>query len=183
MENLGSRFDGGRKTAAQSSRRTWWSMSLAAACLTCVAGTSAAQSGRMFDRLDSNGDNVIEQRELDAARRAMFKRADADADDYVTGDEVNALAEEMRSSTEGTRRGGAMRGRLARRRTPERGADRLDRIDGDGDGRISEAEFVGAPNPLLERFDGDRDGRITRAEMDEARVEARERFRRRRPMP
>jgi Ca2+-binding EF-hand superfamily protein len=59
----------------------------------------------------------------------------------------------------------------------------LDRIDGDGDGRISEAEFVGAPNPLLERFDGDRDGRITRAEMDEARVEARERFRRRRPMP
>ena len=145
--------------------------------LTLASAVAAAQSGpgRVFERLDTNRDDVIEQQEIEAARRAVFDRADADHDDYVTGKEIEALREELSEA-----RGQRLRQRAAPEGAREALADRVKRLDTDGDGRIAEAEFVAAPDPVLQRFDGNGDGSITRAEMDEGVAEVREQVRQRR---
>ena len=150
---------------------------LAAVGLTLASADAGAQSGaRAFERLDSDHDGVIQKREIEAARRKAFERADANDDDYVTGQEIEALREEI---AEQYGRGGAPRGRApaGMREAP---ADRVKAADADGDGRISETEFVSGADPLLQRFDGDGDGNITRAEMDEGVANVREEIRRRR---
>ena len=70
-------------------------------------------SGRVFERLDTDGNDVIEPREIEAARRATFERADADNDDYVTGPELEALRDEIAQEYG--------RGGRARPRAPEGG--------------------------------------------------------------
>jgi Ca2+-binding EF-hand superfamily protein len=160
---------------------------LAAGCLTLIGAAAAAQSrpepGQIFDRLDPNGDGVIDPQELQTARRSAFERADVNGDDYVTGGEMDALADGLRNAVEDSGGGGRLRGRLAQRRGSESAADTLERLDTNKDGRISETEFVGAANPLLERFDGNGDGQITRTEMDRSRADLREEFRERRRAP
>ena len=149
---------------------------LATVGLTMVSAVALAQAGgRVFERLDTDRDDVIEKQEIEAARRAMFDRADADNDDYVTGKEIEALREEFSEA-----RGQRMRQREAPEGSREALADRVKRLDTDGDGRIAEAEFVAARDPLLQRFDGNGDGSITRAEMDEGVAEVREQIRQRR---
>jgi Ca2+-binding EF-hand superfamily protein len=151
---------------------------LAIVGLTLVSAAADAQTAatRVFERLDTDRDEVIEPQEIQAARHAAFDRADADNDDYVTGTELEALREGIADEYG--------RGRGPRARAPEgaRGAaaDRVKRLDTDGDGRIAETEFVAAVDPLLQRFDGNGDGSITRAEMDEGASKAREEFRQRR---
>ena len=144
--------------------------------LTLVDAVASAQagSGRAFERLDTDGSDVIEPREIEAARRATFERADADNDDYVTGPEIDALRAEI--AQEYGRGGGA------RPRAPEgtRQADRIKAVDTDGDGRVSQAEFIAGRDPLLLRFDGNGDGSVTRAEMEEGAAKVREEVRRRR---
>jgi hypothetical protein len=145
--------------------------------LTLVDAVASAQagSGRAFERLDTDGNDVIEPREIEAARRATFERADANNDDYVTGPEIDALRAEI--AQEYGRGGGG-----ARQRAPEgtRQADRIKAIDTDGDGRISQAEFMSGRDALVLRFDGNGDGSVTRAEMEEGAAKVREEVRRRR---
>jgi Ca2+-binding EF-hand superfamily protein len=149
---------------------------LATAGLTLVSAVALAQpGGRVFERLDTDRDDVIEKQEIEAARRAVFDRADADNDDYVTGKEIEALREEFSEA-----RGQRLRQRNAPEGAREAAADRVKRLDTDGDGRIAEAEFVAARDPLLQRFDGNGDGSITRSEMDEGVAEVREQVRQRR---
>ena len=135
---------------------------------------SAQSGGRVFERLDTDGSDVLEPREIEAARRATFERADADNDDYVTGAEIEALREELAQEFG--------RGGRARPRAQEGGAqtDRIKAIDTDGDGRISQAEFMSGRAPLVLRFDGNGDGSITRAEMEQGASQVRETVRRRR---
>ena len=148
--------------------------------LTLVGTVAGAQpgSGRVFERLDTDGNDVIEPREIEAARRATFDRVDANNDDYVTGAEIEALRDEIAQEYGGGR---------ARPRAPE-GArqavtDRIKAVDTDADGRISHAEFISGRDPLVLRFDGNGDGSITRAEMEEGASQVREAVRRRRGAP
>lgn len=136
--------------------------------LVLMAGSAMAQqrADQLFERLDRNGDGAIDEQELTGARLAAFERADANGDHYVDGSERSELVEELEGAAGGGPRSALVRKPLAQRR------DRLERIDTDGDGRISQDEFVAAPSPLL-RFDGNGDGRITRAEMDSARPQPR----------
>src|SRR5688572_13769925 len=134
---------------------------LAATGLTLIAGAAAAQTapqaGRGRATLDANGDGVIDQEELRAARRTAFALGDADRDGYLTRDEQTAVVGDVEARTRGVglirRFGGAA----------ETAQERFERLDANADGRISEEEFVAAPHPLL-RFDTDGDGRLTRAE-------------------
>ena len=113
--------------------------------------------------LDLNGDGVLDEPELRAAAEATFKTADADGDGYLTAEEARMarMAGDVERTTRGL--GGLLGGRG---RKPA--AERFERLDADGDGRIAEDEFVGAPHPLL-RFDADGDRRVTREEIEQAR--------------
>ena len=130
---------------------------------TWAAFAAAAQTGRATN--DSNGDGVLDEQELRAAAKATFAGADADADGYLTIDELSAarMAGDVERRTRGL---GVLLG--ARGCNAETVAERFDRLDADGDGRIAEKELVDAPHPLL-RFDTDGDGRVTREEIEQAR--------------
>ncbi|HEY8520016.1 MAG TPA: hypothetical protein VIN61_08055 [Gammaproteobacteria bacterium] len=141
-----------------------------------AVGTVAAQprSGAdpWFERLDTNGDGVIERDEFEASRRSQFERADADGDGYLSDDELRALPERGGMGGRGHSRGRRWAGRM-----PDVGGQALARHDTDGDGRLSAQEFLAAESPMLRRLDTDRDGRITRQEAESAQARAREHMR------
>lgn len=138
---------------------------------------SARQPGQLFERFDSNRDGVIDEQEIRNERRSMFKSADENGDDYVSDAELEALKEKVRSAAPG--RGRGLRGRASAQGAGDGAEDRLERLDADDDGRISEAEFLAGPSPL-QRFDRDADGRVTRVEMDQGRAEILDELRERR---
>ncbi|HEX6994955.1 MAG TPA: hypothetical protein VF339_12490 [Gammaproteobacteria bacterium] len=158
------------------------SFALVLAAAVLAASSAAAQpraSGGFLERLDTNGDGVVDAAELESARRDMFRRADEDGDGFLTEREMGRLADD-RGDVLRARRGGPA-GRIARRRAPDAG-EALGRLDADGDGRVSEAEFVEAENPLLERFDANGDGAISRDEAQRAGERMREQVQRRRAL-
>jgi Ca2+-binding EF-hand superfamily protein len=136
------------------------------------------QPGRIFHRLDANGDAIVDHQELEVARREMFAHADADGDGYVTEAEAHDLRDSLREQG-GAGQNSLLRPRYAARRPAEQ-ANLLARFDTDGDGRVAQAEFVAAEHPFLARFDSNGDGRLTRAEVEEGEVALRESFRERR---
>ncbi len=113
------------------------------------AGTFAT---RMIERYDVDKNGSVTLEEYLTADEDRFESADADDDGFVTADELRAAGE---------------------KRSERRRQTRLDRIDGDKDGRVSlaeaEAAAVEAARKRFERMDADKDGFISMAEMSERR--------------
>jgi Ca2+-binding EF-hand superfamily protein len=131
------------------------------------------QPDRIFERLDTNSDGVVDRGELEGARHAAFTRADTDRDGYITEAEAQALLQELRAQGAAGQRP-LFRGRLAARRPAEQ-ANVLARFDTDLDGRVSEAELLDLAHPFGALFDGNGDGSITKSEVDQAVASLRER--------
>jgi Ca2+-binding EF-hand superfamily protein len=110
-----------------------------------------------FDDVDADGDGKITAAEMKAHADARFAEADTDKDGFLNAAEMQAhmLAQ-------------------ASVRMQERSARMIERMDADGDGKISAAEMQAGPRRgdrferMLSRLDKDEDGAISRAEMDEA---------------
>jgi Ca2+-binding EF-hand superfamily protein len=158
-------------SVARTPRRTKGGLAslvfLGSVLATVAVAAQAPPAGRAT--MDANGDGVLDEHELHAAKATTFETADADGDGYLTADELRAarMAGDVDRKTRGL---GVLLG--ARGRDAETIAERFERLDADGDGRIAEKEFVDAPHPLL-RFDADGDGRVTREEIEQARDELR----------
>jgi len=155
---------------------------VAAACAMCsAAGAAEAWNGpqpeRIFRQLDLNGDGIVDQHELDAARRAAFEHADSDRDGYITETEAQSLLQQLRSQGAAGQRP-LYRGWIAARKPAEQ-ANLLARFDADGDGRVSEAEFMEFVHPFGAMFDLNGDGVITKAEVEQAEAALREERQRR----
>jgi len=169
---------------ATFSNTTKAALVLVAAVLAAASASAQTRSpGGSFERLDTNGDGIVDSAELESMRREMFRRADEDGDGFLTEREIDRLVDD-RGDMLRARRGGPA-GRLggggARRRMADAGGA-FGRLDADGDGRISEAEFVQAENPMLERLDSNRDGAITRSEFEQAQQRIRQQAQRRRAL-
>ena len=131
---------------------------LSAITLALFSASAMAQQGpaAMFDRMDANGDDAVSMDEVRAWRTTFFENADADANGFITREEVEAMQARAREQAEA-------RGR--RGRGPRGGGDPIARHDSDGDGQVSRAEFIDAPFPALERFDANGDGLLSRDEL------------------
>lgn len=116
----------------------------AAFLLATPAMAQQARGAQMLAAMDVNGDGQLTRAEAEAGRAAMFARLDADHDGYLSTSERAALAQ----------------------RPMGRG---LANADADGDGRISQAEFMGQPYRGFNRLDANRDGVVSTAEMQALR--------------
>jgi Ca2+-binding EF-hand superfamily protein len=126
---------------------------LLAALLVGLAPLSAASaqdaSGRVFQRIDANGDGVISKDEIVAARDRRFQRLDKNRDGMIDRDEVDAARDAImdRADAAQARLGNAWR-----------------RMDANGDGKVSEEEFR-ASTPLFDLVDRNGDGKLSADEI------------------
>jgi hypothetical protein len=96
---------------------------------------------RMLESFDANGDGKLSQEEIDTARGERFTQFDGDSDQALTLGEYEKLWLE------------AMR---------ERMVDRFQRLDADGDGRVTTEEFQRPFAKTVRRMDHNDDGVIDR---------------------
>jgi Ca2+-binding EF-hand superfamily protein len=123
------------------------------AALSFAAGSTLAQSQdpiqqvlANFDRIDTNGDGVISRAEFRTVQAARWTQIDRNGDGYLGEDDFPRFAV-----------------RRARTQLAE-----IAYLDADGDGRISQSEFVSGPVPVFRRADGNADGVLTRSEVEAA---------------
>jgi len=119
---------------------------MALAAPACAAAPAARDPYAMMERADTDSDGRVSRAEATAARRDLFLRADRNGD-RVLDDNDSSRRRRIREALEQVRAG----------------------ADGNGDGVVTEAEFMAAPMAAFDRADADRDGYVTRTEIEAAR--------------
>lgn len=116
--------------------------------------------GMVFADLDADGDGILTAAELEAFGKARFDAADADKDGFLSLEEMQAQS-----------------ARQAQERMAKRSERMLEHMDDDGDGQLSFDEMrpdEARRAKMFSRLDGDGNGEISQAEFDAARMQMRE---------
>jgi Ca2+-binding EF-hand superfamily protein len=98
----------------------------------------------LFERYDANQDGKITKDEITAARKASLTKYDADKDGQLSLDEFQGLFNEI------------MRYRMVRM---------FQKLDRDGDAKVSEAEIARRVDRMMARLDRDDNGEIDRNDL------------------
>ena len=145
------------------------------------------RSEARFGKLDADSDGRVTRAEADAVREQgragrggmrgkggdVFARMDANGDGALTRTEFESAREQRREKRAERRASrGEHEGDHARHRRGHRGArgDFIARMDGNGDGAVTLAEFSARSAERLQRLDADRDGEVTREEFSAVRA-------------
>jgi Ca2+-binding EF-hand superfamily protein len=108
----------------------------------------------IFSRLDVDQDGTVTMAEMTAHKSAQFQKADRDGNGVVDATEIAAIRDRMDKFAETADAAGDLG---------------LMRMDSDGDGALSLAEYT-ARAPIFVLMDGNGDGAVSRAEFDRARA-------------
>lgn len=130
-----------------STRNTLFAALLAAICLS--AANLAQAQGFGFARADGNGDGAISAAEAQEARGRMFDRIDRNNDAMISPAELQRVRDRL-----------AAFARLADSAV----VLRAEGLDADGDGNLSQAEFM-AKNTMFEMADRNSDGVVSQDEI------------------
>ena len=98
----------------------------------------------LFERYDANNDGKITKDEITAARKASITKYDADKDGQLSLDEFQGVFNEI------------MRHRMVRM---------FQKLDRDGDAKVSEAEIARRVDRMMAHLDRNDDGEIERGEL------------------
>ncbi|MEZ5832151.1 MAG: EF-hand domain-containing protein [Dongiaceae bacterium] len=131
--------------------------------LTALAGSALADRGHgMFERADANGDGFVTKDEFAASRATFFTKLDANGDGFIDQAELDKAREawhqrmnkpaqsdnNAQADAQGKKHHGFMQ-----------------RMDKDGDGKISAAEFAAAGDQMFAKLDVNGDGKIVKDEI------------------
>ena len=116
-----------------------------------------------FKALDADGDGKIGADEFVAQRKARFAGIDADKNGTVEKAEFDAAFDKVRERM--LAHYGAHRGKRHHRWRKRHGSRMERRLDLNGDGKVTKAEFDALGQMMFLRLDGDGDGAVTRKEM------------------
>lgn len=133
-------------------------------------GNGAERVMMMLRASDANGDNTITLEEIEGLQAEMFAWMDRNGDGYLDVEDQNPMRQRLMAQRQAElgdeEARGPRRGRGGRGRHGPGGEHR--RADSNGDGRVSQAEFMAVEHPLFERLDTNSDGAITPDELDAA---------------
>lgn len=133
-------------------------LTLVGLCMALTAPANAqmalpGDSFPAFNRIDENGDGVVNREEADRVRNLMFARLDGNSDGVISTNEVIARQDLMQ-----------MRSELRQSRLALTAA----RLDSDADGAITPEEFDALPD-FFALLDANSDGSITEDEVQQMR--------------
>jgi len=112
-------------------------------------------AGRTLDRADTDRNGSLSEAEVLAASERLFKRLDRNGDGFVVAHG------KMPKAGKKVRHKGSDQA--------QRGERMIQRLDVDGDGKVSQAEMLQRAAETFQRFDADGDGKVTKAEIDAKR--------------
>lgn len=130
-------------------------------CLLAGAASAGHSGGKLFDKLDADGDGFITRAEESAMAERRFKKRDADGDGILS-------AEELKTRHQCKKRrwwGGGKRSCHRCHKKHHWRAGLIEKMDTDGDGNVSMAEFSANSAEMFQKADTDGDERVTREEM------------------
>ncbi len=145
--------------------------------------------GKLFEKLDTNADGVVTRVEAETAALAAFTKVDADGDLFVTQEELKAgheahraemkakMAAKMEGKEPRTPKADADPAKMEARKAKkvEKSDERFAAADTDGDGKLSQAEFMTQHLEHFTKLDTDNDGNISAAEQAAAKAKMKER--------
>ena len=130
---------------------------LVAAMLASAAFGAAAHGpgDDKFKMMDTNSDGQISSAEHAAGVTKMFGEMDADKDGFVSAAEMDA--KHAAKADKGEMRGHDMKS-----------ADKIGKMDKDGDGKLSAAEHDAGAADMFKKADADGNGMLSQSEMSSA---------------
>lgn len=104
--------------------------------------------GDKFAMMDSDGDGQVSAAEHAAGAKRMFTDMDSDMDGQVSAAEMDAV-----------------RAHAAGAKPALSSADKIKKVDTDGDGRLSASEHAAGSEKMFKAADANQDGALTAAEL------------------
>jgi EF hand len=160
-----------------------------------IAQAGGHKGGKHFEQMDTNGDGTIARAEVEASAIESFGKSDANADGFLTQEELKAAHEAHRAEmkaewaekAEGKEprtpkadmdpvKAEAWKAKKEERKAKmvEKSAERFAETDTDGDGRWNQAEYVTHRLEPFAKVDTDGDGNLSAAEQAAAKAKMKE---------
>lgn len=142
-------------------------LSILALALAATTAPLHAQNGNpgahFIENWDLDGDGAVSLAEAQERRSDVFASFDADEDGYLTAEEYQVFDQARANDIEANAgQHGMGKGHGAMTRAAD--GMRLDVNDADGDGRVSQAEFLTGAEGWITGMDRDGDGVVTAAD-------------------